>query len=492
MLGQKGMRRRGFRLMIVSFILTISFMLYLNKFQYSIASFSSSSIIAHGPSPICPKLFMSDNVAVVLRTGATESQEKLPVHFDTVMSCVSDFIVYSDYNETIQGCQTHDVLSDVDDTIKDTATEFALYKHLHTHGREGLSYKTMYGSGPSGAEENAGWKLDKWKFLPMVDRALQDRPNATWFVFIEGDTYMLWQNMLAYLAKFDAAEPHYLGKHMYINNILFGHGGSGFVLSRRAAEKVSHHWRQHLNEYNQLTQKEWAGDAILGKALKDAGVDMFWAFPHLQGDSLTTIDWNVTKLEREPWCYAPTTFHHMNEAEFRQLWHFERQWLAKWGPGGGPAPRFRDIFKGLVLPKLRPEIKDWDNLSSGREYSDAVLANWSDEQKTSLHQSEREAHFSFQHCRSACESKPTCLQFSFNNGVCFTSDELKLGHAVDSSCLEYSNAAGKCTKSSKAKVDATAPGKAGIASGWIMSRVAKYVSDLDQSCQNKGEKDWVI
>ncbi|KAK6067256.1 hypothetical protein SCUP515_10228 [Seiridium cupressi] len=299
MLARKGLRRRWFRPAIVSFILTVSFMLYLDNFRPLIASQSSfSSTITPKPSLICPKLFTSDNIAVVLRTGATESQEKLPVHFDTVMSCVPDFIIYSDFNETVQGFQTHDILSGVDETVKDTVPEFALYKHLRTHGREGLSYETMYGSGPSGAEENSGWKLDKWKFLPMVDRALQDRANATWFVFIEGDTYMLWQNMLAYLAKFDATKPHYLGKHMYINNILFGHGGSGFALSRPAAEIMSHHWRQHLKEYDEFTRTGWAGDAILGKALKDAGVDMFWSFPHLQGDSLTTIDWNVTKLER--------------------------------------------------------------------------------------------------------------------------------------------------------------------------------------------------
>ncbi|KAF7540164.1 hypothetical protein G7054_g1617 [Neopestalotiopsis clavispora] len=493
MLGQKGMRRRWFRLVVVSIILTISFMLYLDHFRPLIASYpSSSSISSPKPTRVCPDLFTSDNVAVILRTGATESQEKLPVQFDTVMSCVSDFIVYSDFNETVHGFETHDILSGVDEAIKDKATEFALYKHLRDHGREGLSYETMYGSGPSGAEENAGWKLDKWKFLPMVDRALQDRANATWFVFTEGDTYMLWQNMLAYLAKFDATKPYYLGKHMYINNILFGHGGSGFVLSRPAAEIVSHHWRQHMREYDAFTQSEWAGDAILGKVIKDAGIDMFWSFPHLQGDSLTTIDWNVTKLEREPWCYAPTTFHHMNEAEFRQLWKFERQWLTKWGPGGGPAPRFRDIFKSLVLPKLHPEVADWDNLSSGTEYSESALAKLSAEEKNVLDQTEREAHLSFQNCRSACENSPTCLQFSFNNGVCFTSKEVKLGHSVDSSCLEYSNAAGKCIKSSKEGSDPAATAKPGIASGWVMSRIARYVSDLDQSCQNKGEKDWVI
>lgn len=418
----------------------------------------------------CLKSSLAKDVAVVLRTGATESQKKVPIHFETVMSCVSDLIIYSDFNETIEGHQVYDVLANVSDTIKDTVPEFNLYNHLRSRQREGLVYKTLYGSGPQGALENRGWKLDKWKFLPMVDRVLRDRPRAKWFVFIEADTYMLWQNMLRYLARFDAAQPHYLGKHMYINDVFFGHGGSGFVLSRPAAEMVSARWRAHTAEYDEYTQTEWAGDAILGKALRDAGVDMFSSFPHLQGDSLTTVDWNVSKLGREPWCYAPTTFHHMNRSEFRELWTFEQAWLSEYG-SQGPAPRFRDVFRSLVLPKLKPGIDDWDNLSTGMDFREMVLG-------------------SSQHCRAACESIPTCLQFSYNKGACFISSQLKLGHPVESGCLEYSNAEGKCI-TRRGEDDTTSQG-AGVSSGWIMSRVAAYVNDLDRSCEDKDGSDWIV
>ncbi|KAF3022496.1 hypothetical protein E8E14_011103 [Neopestalotiopsis sp. 37M] len=488
--GPKGMRRRGNRLPILSIILTIAVVVYLLDCQ-PLAAFSTFP--ATQSESTCPRSARLKDVAVVLRTGATESQNKLPIHFDTVLSCVPDFIIYSDFNETIRGHQTYDVLDGVNDTIKHTVQEFKLYNHLRSRRREGLVYQTMYGSGPTGAQENRGWKLDKWKFLPMVDRVVRDRPDAKWYIFIEGDTYMLWQNMLRFLANFDATEPQYLGKHMYIDNTLFGHGGSGFVLSRPAAEMVANHWRQHLDEYDDYTQTEWAGDAILGKALKDAGVDMFSSFPNLQGDSLTTVDWNVTKLGREPWCYAPATFHHMNQAEFRELWRFEQQWLSRHG-SSAPAPLFRDIFKSLVLPRLRPKVEDWDNMSStGKEFSNGIMSKMTDGDIALLGQFERQAHFSYHHCQALCESKPACLQFSYNKGSCFISNELKLGHAVDSSCLEYSNAAGECVKSRNVEDQhRTVLGNIGMTSGWVMSRVAKYVDDLDQSCQNKGIKDLVI
>ncbi|KAJ8124315.1 hypothetical protein O1611_g9326 [Lasiodiplodia mahajangana] len=118
------------------------------------------------------------DIFLVIRTGATEAQEKLPVHFKTILTCVPDFIIYSDMDEIVDGHQIHDVLNEVNETMKKMAPEFELYDRLRTRGREGLDYETTFGSGPSGALDNPGWKLDKWKFLPMVDRALQKRPKA--------------------------------------------------------------------------------------------------------------------------------------------------------------------------------------------------------------------------------------------------------------------------------------------------------------------------
>ncbi|KAI0164758.1 hypothetical protein GGR57DRAFT_450485 [Xylariaceae sp. FL1272] len=475
-----GQKRRGPRLIAISTILTIFLILYLKDFK-SLDAYSS--LITHQPRLKCPESPLPSSVAVILRTGATESQEKLAIHFSTILSCIPDILIYSDFTETIFGHQTHDILSDVNEDIKSTTPEFTLYNHLRAHGREGLSYETLYGSGPGGAQDNPGWKLDKWKFLPMVDRALRDRPEAKWYVFVEGDTYLLYQNMVAYLSKFDADIPYYLGKHMYINGIFFGHGGSGFALSRPAVEKVSRHWLDHLTEYDELTQREWAGDAILGKAIKDAGIDMFSAFPHLQGDSLTTIDWNVSKLDREPWCFAPTTFHHVNRAEFEMLWEFEQEWITQYED----VPRFRDIFNSVVLPKLKPRVEDWDNLSSGMEYSEVIMSK----EGAALDQVEQEAHLSFDHCQDACLSKAACLQFSYNQkGVCFISNEVKLGHEIDKSCLEYSDAAGKCTK--HVEEGDTVAEKDGITSGWIMTRVAEYVRVLDESCLGLNGKDWII
>ncbi|RYP59103.1 hypothetical protein DL769_008677 [Monosporascus sp. CRB-8-3] len=488
---RKGSQPRKLRLALVASVFVA---LVLFSRHHSAISPAVPARPSEPATHACQKSPLGDDVLVVLRTGATEALEKLPVHFETILKCVSDYVIYSDMEEDIEGHHVYDVLDQVSDTIKDTMPEFKLYNHIRASGRQGLNYQTVFGSGPSGALENLGWKLDKWKFLPMVDRALQHRPNAKWFVFVESDTYMVWHNMLEYLSRFDASQPHYLGKHMYIGDILFAHGGSGFALSNPALRKVTGYWREHRDEFEQYTEKQWAGDMVLGKALKDVGVDMRWVFPHLQGDSLTAMDWNVSKLSREPWCYAPITFHHMNMVEFNMLWRFEQEWHHR--NRGVATLRFRDIFKSLVRPRLQAEREDWDNISIGAEYSDEALARFSDSdvERGGLSPADRAAHLSFDRCRAACESRPLCIQFSYAPGTCSTSNELRLGHAADSQCLEYSNAAGKCIKSGAAegKGDVSAERKSSVRSGWVMSRVSYYVKNLDQSCDSPEGNDWVM
>ncbi|KAK7921712.1 hypothetical protein PG985_009734 [Apiospora marii] len=355
-----GLYNRPRRVLFAAAVLT--FCLY-----WSLDPWSHFPCVAEPNAPICPQSPLLDDILVVLRTGATEAREKLPVHFQTVLSCIPDLVIYSDFEEDIAGHHLHDVLDEVDEEIRRSNPDFELYNKLRASGREGLDYQTLFGSGGGGATDNPGWKLDKWKFLPMVERALRHRPRAKWFVFVEGDTYLVWQNMLEWLSQFDPEKPHYLGKHMYIGDVLFGHGGSGFVLSKPAMQMVSQRWREKRAEIEAYTAEQWAGDMVLGKVIRDVGIDMFWAFPNLQGDSPTTMDWNVSKIGREPWCYSPTTFHHLNRLEYEAMWRFELRWLVG---HPGSAPRFGDVFKGIILPQLRERRDSWDNMAAGIEHSE--------------------------------------------------------------------------------------------------------------------------
>lgn len=283
----------------------------------------------------CSQSKLVDDVLVVLRTGATQSREKVPVHLKTTLRCVANFVLFSDLEEEIEGHAVHDVLRGVSEATRKEHEDFKLYHHLQEHGRNGLADQKVINP-PSGSSkgdylntENDGWKLDKWKFLPMIDQAFEKMPNAKWFVFIEDDTYLVWNNLLEYLSNFDASKPYYIGKHLYINDIEFGYGGAGFILSNPAMRKVSEHRSVRIKDYEDFTASHWVGDYALGKVLEDIKVPLHKAFPHLQGDSPATMDPATVKIDRDAWCYPAVTYHHVTPSEIEELWAFEQDWFKR-------------------------------------------------------------------------------------------------------------------------------------------------------------------
>ncbi len=73
----------------------------------------------------------------------------------------------------------------------------------------------------------------------MIDQALEEKPDAKWYFFMEADTYMNWNNLLEFLGNFDDSKPYYIGKHLFINEVEFAYGGAGFALSNPAMQRVA-------------------------------------------------------------------------------------------------------------------------------------------------------------------------------------------------------------------------------------------------------------
>jgi hypothetical protein len=86
-----------------------------------------------------------DETLLILRTGATEIAERLPIHISTSLRCFPRHIIFSDYEETFLGEQVFDALESVDPNIVSENNDFELYRRLKQDGRTGLAASELSG-----------------------------------------------------------------------------------------------------------------------------------------------------------------------------------------------------------------------------------------------------------------------------------------------------------------------------------------------------------
>lgn len=275
----------------------------------------------------CSKLPLASDILVVMKTGWTELQHKLPIHFNTTLRCYPNYAIYSDVAEEFHGHQILDSLEDVDPEIKASHDDFALYRRLQQQsGRASLEQSELSGPsskppGATGKTENPGWKLDKWKFLPLMRKTLRDHPEKHWYVFVETDTFLFWETLLAYLAILDWKKPYYIGGQTWIGDVEFGHGGSGYLVSRPALERVVKQYEDNQHEWEKFTGGHWAGDCVFGKAFKDAGIPLTPAWPIFQGDDIGNMNYGHSQ---RLWCQPTVSYHHLDASAIEHLWKYER------------------------------------------------------------------------------------------------------------------------------------------------------------------------
>ncbi|KAK3066678.1 hypothetical protein LTR53_016879, partial [Teratosphaeriaceae sp. CCFEE 6253] len=209
---------------------------------YLPSSVPVSAVATSQPTSHCDRYPDTGRVAVILKTGATEALDKIPTQLVTSLQCVREPLLFSDLEQRLGSHTIYDVLANVSREVVDLNTDFDIYRTQHAlaaSGREtelrSLSSLPIADRGWRTSGKSAAWGLDKYMFLHMIELASRLQPDRDWYVFLEGDTYLSWRNLLDFLASYDAGGLWYFGEpvRMYDHPSLLysAHGGAGFVLS---------------------------------------------------------------------------------------------------------------------------------------------------------------------------------------------------------------------------------------------------------------------
>ncbi|KAL2816234.1 hypothetical protein BDW59DRAFT_11318 [Aspergillus cavernicola] len=344
----------------------------------------------------CQALSDPGNVVFVIKTGATEVYEKLPTQLLTTLGCVQDFLLFSDLDEHIGPYRLRDTLADFNDTLKATLPDFQLYRLQHEFRRTGQDMSSLKGE--------SAWKLDKYKFLHLVEKAWLERPGRDWYFFIETDTYVVWTNLILWLQKVSPPrEPLYLGSIAYFMNDPFAHGGSGIVISGKLLEQFIGGEPGLANKYDDTFTSNCCGDSVLANTIYaelDLRVKNMW--PQINGEKPTSIAFGPMQ-----WCQPVVTMHHLHPRERTAIFEFEqaRPDLTK--------PLTFSELSTLPFPRAtntttpRTSEEDWDNQSNIRiEFAGEISA-------------------SLETCQEAClTGLEGCFQWRYNtDGECHVSTQ---------------------------------------------------------------------
>ncbi|KAF4609607.1 hypothetical protein G7Y89_g15848 [Cudoniella acicularis] len=228
-----------------------------------------------------------------------------------------------------------------------------------------------------------------------------------WFVFIDTDTYVEWDNLLALLEHFDPSKKIFIGSPVWLPKLEFAHGGSAYVLSYGALEALNKPSKELEEEgpmYSQYGVNVTAlccGDEALAVALKQKGVRLKGYWPMFNGEVPSTLAFG-----RELWCEPVISLHHVSGKYMEDL----RGWVEDWKARTmNMSPLlFKDLF-AYISPLLTATREDWENIEEAPP----------ENTKTS--------YKSFEYCKAACEADKRCFQFVFHGTTCALSHTIRLG-----------------------------------------------------------------
>ncbi|OWP03567.1 hypothetical protein B2J93_7585 [Marssonina coronariae] len=389
---------------------------------------SSAQIPSRGHSfPFDP-----EDVVIMFKTGATKIWTRAPMHLSTTLSdhaLTPNVVFYSDSVQPLGPYQTVDVLANVSDTIR-AAPDFALW-----HGTRKISEEGRYLDSDDAASVYlpGGWRLDKYKFLPMVAHAARTYPDKKWFIYLEDDNYLFLRPFYAFLSAFDSSESFYFGGPATRLGEDFAHGGSAFALSQGALRasfladpKLQDRWDEYSIEMG-------CGDHILSHALASKGVvrwrgfdDVLWP---LQGAALWQMHFNAPN-----WCSPIWAIHKTHAKDLSALHQWDAEFRMKQSGSVSTSPRWGDLFKDFILPMLANSTQElreeWDNLSMDKHFASVKEPDAGQ----SLSEAERQGRpwFSREACRAACQEDQACLQWRYADDNCYLSDSVSKGLPIDS------------------------------------------------------------
>jgi hypothetical protein len=395
------------------------------------------------------------DIVILVKTGATSIWRRMPGHMSTTLgnpALTPNVIYYSDSPDNINGNPVVDVLANVSATLK-ASPDFVLYNKTKEVVDNNLYLES--GSMDGDFYLPGGWRLDKYKFVPMFQHAANTLPGKKWYVYMEDDNYYFWETLYAWLATLDHKSPLMVGSPAFRLGEDFAHGGSGFAVSGAALAISFGSDRQLADRWEEYAREQCCGDQVLSHVMRQMGVERYQGLDGGGWAALQALPtWRIG-FGRWNWCSPIMNVHKVHQADISRLWVFEQEFKAR--SEGKGRMRYRDIFTHLAKPQMSVGRRsEWDNFASAKSFSSSSDPEVNDKAQSKLSSSQmsNKPWYSVEACQRACQKWDECLTWKYADDACSLDHTAAMGQRIDAGIR--------------------------MESGWILDRIAKLE---DMECE---------
>lgn len=116
---------------LVSILLLLSLRYSIQRHSMIASPWSDDRIqTSFSQSFACRNLPGANDTVVILKTGSTELQDRMPIHMQTTLRCYPNLVLFSDHQEDFGAYHIHDALDSVSIGIKESHPDFELWRQL--------------------------------------------------------------------------------------------------------------------------------------------------------------------------------------------------------------------------------------------------------------------------------------------------------------------------------------------------------------------------
>jgi hypothetical protein len=396
---------------------------------------------ANSPAPYHVE---NDQLVVSIRTTAADAFAKIPpLLLLTNPRYHGTLLLMGDLPMDIGAFHVHDVLDRLDGHVLASNPELERYRQQLNYARLGIDPRTAK-STDAQEERRTLARLDKYKMLRMLERAWQFKPDRSWYVFVDTETYLVRANLMAWLGQHDPSEATFFANPPDPNSDEpFATSGNTFILSGHAMHQLFVDRNTGIKVWDtRATDYKSSFDVLYTALSTELNLKINTTWPTISGFHPSTVPYGPGF-----WCEQVMSMHSVSVEVASDMWRFERDRTEH--------EHVRDplLFADLWIRFLQPENfttprDDWDNLSDGLEN-----AKWnilfegveSDARKTyQKNEAGRAANgeASWEACKASCDGNESCVQWSYasvatpnynENGAtkCHVSRSMRLGRHVE-------------------------------------------------------------